>query len=149
MLGQLFKRRIIRDFLSLFSESYWKELIALLLEYGIIEFNKNYKISTLTPEDIINNIEKIKKEENIKLKKNTDTRVKSLEKNIKMPEIFQENRTNSKNQKSNSRINSTNKNSKNSNQNENIKSFNIQETGNEISYSNLDNLNKLEKNLKN
>ncbi len=36
----LYKKKVIRDFLSLYSESSWTQLVSHLLEYGIILFKK-------------------------------------------------------------------------------------------------------------
>lgn len=76
MLENLCKRKIIRDFLSLFTENYWKQLVATMLEYGIIMFNKHHKVASLTPEDIISLIEKLKLDENVNEKKRTSSRGK-------------------------------------------------------------------------
>jgi len=65
MIEQLYKKKIIRDFLSLFIENKWKALIASILEYGIIKFKKNYSnFSSLTADDILNLVEDVKKSEN-------------------------------------------------------------------------------------
>jgi len=81
MLERLCKQKIIRDFLSLFTENLWKQLITSLLEYGIIIFNRHHKVATLSPEDIIGLIEKIKIDENIHDKKKTGSKQKFLNQN--------------------------------------------------------------------
>jgi len=63
MIEQLYKKKIIRDFLSLFIENKWKSLIASTLEYGIINLKKNYNVASLTADDILNLIEDVKKTE--------------------------------------------------------------------------------------
>ena len=64
MIEQLYKKKIIRDFLSLFTENKWKTLISSILEYGILKLKKNYNIASLTADDILNLIEDVKKAEN-------------------------------------------------------------------------------------
>jgi len=66
MIEDLYKVKIIRDFLSLFSDNKWKYIISLTLEYGILNLRKNHNIASLSLEDleIINN--NIKEEENKK-----------------------------------------------------------------------------------
>ena len=61
----LYKKKVIRDFLSLYIESSWMQLISHLLEYGIILFKKKYTISALSPEDIYKIVEDFKKEQHI------------------------------------------------------------------------------------
>ena len=65
MIEVLYKKKIIRDFLSLFTENYWKQLIGYMLEYSIITFKKHHNIASLTPEDIMGIIDKMKKDENL------------------------------------------------------------------------------------
>lgn len=65
----LYKKKIIRDFLSLFTENYWKQLIVSIVEYGIINFKKHHNIASLTPEEIIQVVESLKKDENLVDKK--------------------------------------------------------------------------------
>ncbi len=65
----LYKKKIIRDFLSLFTENYWKQLVSVILEYGIINFKKHHNIASLTPEEIIAIVESLKKDENLSDKK--------------------------------------------------------------------------------
>ncbi len=62
MIEMLYKKKIIRDFLSLFTENYWKQLIVSIVEYGIINFKKHHNIAALTPEEIIQVVEILKKE---------------------------------------------------------------------------------------
>ena len=51
-MEEFYKKKIIRDFLSLFSESKWKNLSILLIEYAILTLRKNYQVSSLSLEDI-------------------------------------------------------------------------------------------------
>jgi hypothetical protein len=65
MIDSLYKKKIIRDFLSLFTENHWKSLIACLVEYAILRFKKEFNIVSMTAEEVISVIENIKKSENI------------------------------------------------------------------------------------
>ena len=65
MLEKLYKKKVIRSFLSLYSEKYWTQLVTHILEYGIILFKKKYTISALSPEDICQIVEGLKKDEHI------------------------------------------------------------------------------------
>lgn len=69
MMELLYKKKIIRDFLSLFTENYWKQLITSIVEYGIINFKKHHNIASLTPDEIIQIVESLKKDENLEDKK--------------------------------------------------------------------------------
>lgn len=83
MIELLYKKKIIRDFLSLFTENHWKPLIACILEYGIIMIQKHHNIAYLTPEDIYQIIEKIKKAENLSnSKKISNSRSVSKDKSV-------------------------------------------------------------------
>lgn len=73
----LYKKKIIRDFLSLFTENYWKQLISCILEYGIINFKKHHNIASLIPEEIIAIVESLKKEENLVDKKKSNIIIKN------------------------------------------------------------------------
>ena len=78
----LYKKKVIRDFLSLYSESSWTQLVSHLLEYGIILFKKKYNVTALSPEDIFKIVENFKKEEHIYDKKNVKKiGMKNLSKN--------------------------------------------------------------------
>jgi hypothetical protein len=72
MIEVLYKKKIIRDFLSLFTENYWKQLIGYILEYGIITFKKHHNIASMSPEDITQIIDKLKRDENLEEKKMTN-----------------------------------------------------------------------------
>jgi hypothetical protein len=72
MIEVLYKKKVIRDFLSLFTENYWKQLIGYLLEYGIIVFKKHHNINSMSPEDITQIIDKMKRDENLEEKKMTN-----------------------------------------------------------------------------
>ena len=65
MLEKLYKKKVIRSFLSLYSEKYWTQLVSHILEYGIILFKKKYTVSALSPEDICQIVEGLKKDEHI------------------------------------------------------------------------------------
>jgi len=52
MIDQLYKRKIIRDFLSLFSDNKWNQLITITLEYGILMLKSNYNLASLSLDDI-------------------------------------------------------------------------------------------------
>jgi hypothetical protein len=62
MIEDLYKRKTIRDYLSLFSESRWKHLIPLTLEYGIMNLRKSTNITSLSLEDLAMMIEDMKGE---------------------------------------------------------------------------------------
>ena len=69
MMEILYKKKVIRDFLSLYNEKFWIPLISHICEYGIILFKKKYTIASLNPEDIYKIIENFKIDENIYEKK--------------------------------------------------------------------------------
>jgi len=52
MIEDLYKRKAIRDYLSLFSENKWKKLIPLTLEHGILNLQNKTNITTLSLDDI-------------------------------------------------------------------------------------------------
>ena len=54
MIDQLYKKKIIRDFLSLFSDNKWNQLISITLEYGILMLKSNYNLASLSIDDINN-----------------------------------------------------------------------------------------------
>ena len=65
----LYKKKVIRDFLSLYNENTWIPLITHICEYGIILFKKKYVIASLNPQDIYRIIENFKADEHIYDKK--------------------------------------------------------------------------------
>ena len=65
----LYKKKVIRDFLSLYSESSWTQLVSHILEYGIILFKKKFNVAALSPEDIYKIVENFKNDEHIYDKK--------------------------------------------------------------------------------
>ncbi len=65
----LYKKKVIRDFLSLYNENTWIPLITHICEYGIILFKKKYAIASLNPQDIYRIIENFKTDEHIYDKK--------------------------------------------------------------------------------
>jgi hypothetical protein len=54
MIEILYKRKIIRDFLSLFSDLKWNQLIIHTLEYGILQLKQKCSLASLSIDDIIN-----------------------------------------------------------------------------------------------
>jgi len=76
MIEEFYKRKIIRDFLSLFSENKWKELLFLLVEYGVIHLKRNINVASMSLDDFNTIVDDLKEEENKRLKKN----MKKLEK---------------------------------------------------------------------
>jgi hypothetical protein len=54
MIEILYKRKIIRDFLSLFSDLKWNQLIIHTLEYGILQLKQKSSLASLSIDDIIN-----------------------------------------------------------------------------------------------
>lgn len=69
-MEEFYKKKIIRDFLSLFSESKWKNLCILCIEYGILQLKKNYQISSLSMDDIEQFVDDMIEEDAKKQKKN-------------------------------------------------------------------------------
>ena len=69
-MEEFYKKKIIRDFLALFSESKWKNLSILLIEYAILTLRKNYQVSSLSLEDIEEFVNDMIEEEERKKKKN-------------------------------------------------------------------------------
>ena len=69
-MEEFYKKKIIRDFLSLFSESKWKNLSILLIEYAILTLRKNYQVSSLSLEDIEELVNDMIEEEERNKKKN-------------------------------------------------------------------------------
>jgi hypothetical protein len=116
MIEMLYKKKIIRDFLSLFTENYWKQLISCILEYGIINFKKHHNIASLTPEDIIAVVESLKKEENLVDKKRTNLIISNQINNLNNANTKNSNKLNSKNvnaSRSRSKSTSANKDGRN------------------------------------
>lgn len=54
MIDQLYKKKTIRDFLSLFSDNKWNQLISITLEYGILMLKSNHNLASLSIDDINN-----------------------------------------------------------------------------------------------
>ena len=77
-MEEFYKKKIIRDFLTLFSESKWKNLCILCIEYGILMLKQKYQISSLSMEDIEEFVNDLIEEENKKNQKN----LKKLRKDI-------------------------------------------------------------------
>ena len=77
-MEEFYKKKIIRDFLTLFSESKWKNLCILCMEYGILMLKQKYQISSLSMEDIEEFVNDLIEEENKKNQKN----LKKLRKDI-------------------------------------------------------------------
>jgi hypothetical protein len=73
MIEEFYKRKLIRDFLSLFSETKWKELLFHLVEYAIIMLKRNHNIATLSLEDIIAILDDLKEEDTRRFRQNMRT----------------------------------------------------------------------------
>ena len=69
MIEEFYKKKIIRDFLSLFSECKWKELLFLLVEFGILQLRKDYNVASMSLDDLNNIIDDLKEDENKRLRK--------------------------------------------------------------------------------
>ena len=69
-MEEFYKKKIIRDFLTLFSESKWKNLCILCMEYGILTLKQKYQISSLSMEDIEEFVNDLIEEESKKNQKN-------------------------------------------------------------------------------
>lgn len=54
MIEILYKRKIIRDFLSLFSDNKWNQIIIHTLEFGILQLKLKNNLASLSIEDIMN-----------------------------------------------------------------------------------------------
>lgn len=61
MLDALYKKKIIRDYLSLYPESKWKALIGYTLEFAVLTLKANHKLASLSFDDIIKITEDLKK----------------------------------------------------------------------------------------
>lgn len=83
MIEELYKKKIIRDFLSLFSESKWKELLFLSIEYGIILLKRNYNVASLSLDDLNTILDDLKDEEAKRLRQNMKKYEKELRKDDK------------------------------------------------------------------
>jgi len=53
MLEDLYKIKIIRDFLRLFSEHKWKSLITNVLQLGILHLKTHHQLNNLSLDEII------------------------------------------------------------------------------------------------
>jgi len=60
MIEEFYKKKVIRDFLSLFNDTKWKELLFLIAEYGIIILKRNHNIAALSIDDLSNIIDELK-----------------------------------------------------------------------------------------
>ena len=69
-MEEFYKKKIIRDFLSLFSQSKWKNLCVLCIEYGILQLKKNYQVSSLSMDDIEQFVDELIEEDKKKQKNN-------------------------------------------------------------------------------
>ena len=92
-MEEFYKKKIIRDFLTLFSESKWKNLCILCMEYGILMLKQKYQISSLSMEDIEEFVNDLIEEENKKNQKN----LKKLRKDIASNTNFNYNNSNANN----------------------------------------------------
>ena len=59
-MDQLYKKKTIRDFLSLFSDNKWTQLVSITLEYGILTLKSNYNLASLSLDDITNFVGNVK-----------------------------------------------------------------------------------------
>ena len=69
-MEEFYKKKVIRDFLALFSESKWKNLCVLCIEYCILILKKNYQVSSLSMDDIEQFVDDLIQEDAKKTKKN-------------------------------------------------------------------------------
>jgi hypothetical protein len=69
-MEEFYKKKIIRDFLTLFSESKWKNLCILCMEYGVLTLKQKYQVSSLSMEDIEEFVNDLIEEESKKNQKN-------------------------------------------------------------------------------
>ena len=69
-MEEFYKKKIIRDFLTLFSESKWKNICILCMEYGVLTLKQKYQISSLSMEDIEEFVNELIEEESKKNQKN-------------------------------------------------------------------------------
>ncbi len=101
-MEEFYKKKIIRDFLTLFSESKWKNLCILCMEYGVLTLKQKYQISSLSMEDIEEFVNDLIEEESKKNQKN----LKKLRQGIVSNTNFNYT-NNSNNMNSNSKANNT------------------------------------------
>ena len=70
MIELFYKKKIIRDFLSLFSQKSWQSLIVSMVEYAIINLKSNsINYNTYSAEELISLVEKLKVDMNLVEKK--------------------------------------------------------------------------------
>ena len=101
-MEEFYKKKIIRDFLTLFSESKWKNLCILCMEYGVLTLKQKYQVSSLSMEDIEEFVNDLIEEESKKNQKN----LKKLRQGIVSNTNFNYS-NNSNNMNSNSKANNT------------------------------------------
>ena len=101
-MEEFYKKKIIRDFLTLFSESKWKNLCILCMEYGVLTLKQKYQVSSLSMEDIEEFVNDLIEEESKKNQKN----LKKLRQGIVSNTNFNYT-NNSNNMNSNSKANNT------------------------------------------
>ena len=90
-MEEFYKKKIIRDFLTLFSESKWKNLCILCMEYGILMLKQKYQVSSLSMEDIEEFVNDLIEEET----KNNQKNLKKLRQDIVSNTNFNYNNNNS------------------------------------------------------
>lgn len=115
MIEILYKKKLIRDFLSLFSQDKWSNIIVCLVEYSIIMMKKtNINPSLLSYEDLINLLEEFKIEMKIidkpVLSKNNMKIGKSLSKSRSKGKSLNESKIIKKNSDSKSKLSLMNSN---------------------------------------
>ena len=100
-MEEFYKNKIIRNFLTLFSESKWKNLCILCMEYGVLTLKTKYQISSLSMEDIEEFVNDLIEEEKKKNQKNLKKLRQDIGSNTK------ENMRNSKISNNNSNYNNS------------------------------------------
>ena len=101
-MEEFYKNKIIRNFLTLFSESKWKNLCILCMEYGVLTLKTKYQVSSLSMEDIEEFVNDLVEQEKIKNQKN----LKKLRQDIGSNTNAKDNMRNSKISNTNSNYNS-------------------------------------------
>ena len=101
-MEEFYKNKIIRNFLTLFSESKWKNLCILCMEYGVLTLKTKYQVSSLSMEDIEEFVNDLVEQEKIKNQKN----LKKLRQDIGSNANAKDNIRNSKISNTNSNYNS-------------------------------------------
>ena len=104
-MEEFYKKKIIRDFLTLFSESKWKNLCILCMEYGILNLKQKYQVSSLSMEDIEDFVNDLIEEESKKNQKNLKKLRQGIVSNTQFSYTKNDNNTNKIKSYTNSNIN--------------------------------------------